>query len=214
MKRLWLLWLLPLLLGAGSPPVRLNPEQGRLGETLLIRMQLPAQGWQLSGYPDLGPFRLLEKAVITADQLQLKLLPLRPGKTQIPTFSLFKGSRVWQTPVLQIEIDDPYQQQEQPSHLRPFPGQAGRDWLLALLCLLLVTPVAGGVRLLKQRRSRRSAPENPLELMAQRLAPLEHSADKQRLQSTLTAWRFGPYPPSPVEIAAWHKKLTQLEQAT
>ncbi|ORJ60472.1 hypothetical protein [Geothermobacter hydrogeniphilus] len=203
--------MLPLLLGAAVNPLRIEPDPPRLGTPLEITVQLPGTDWQLSDYPDLRPFRLLGRPVIEEDRLHITLLPLRPGPARLPEFPLYKGSRSWNSPSRTIDIDDPYRDIRQPSALRPLPtGERlpGAWWW----GLLPATAAAGLLLMRKHRTGPTEVGDNRFADMADRLETLPPGGGKTQLQKMLTAWRFGPYPPTGEELDAWRQRLTELEK--
>lgn len=216
MKRLFsalIIVLALLLLGATTLPLQLQPEQPRLGEPLVLTIQLPSGGWELSGYPDLRPFRLLGKAEVDGHQLRLKLLPLRPGPAALPALPLHKGSRSWTSPSRQIDIEDPYRAQQQPAGLRGWPEAGGRTtgWIIALL-LLAATLSSGLLLTRKAVRTEANIEPAPLETLSRRLERLRPCAGKEQLRRQLDGWRFGPYPAENRDLAAWQEQLTALER--
>ncbi|PNU21298.1 hypothetical protein C2E25_03120 [Geothermobacter hydrogeniphilus] len=202
--------LLPLLLGAAVNPLRIEPDPPRLGTPLQITVQLPGTDWQLSDYPDLRPFRLLGQPVIEEDRLRLTLLPMRPGPARLPEFPLYKGSRSWNSPTRTIDIEDPYRDIRQPSALHPLlTGErlSGAWWW----GLLPATAAAGLLLMRKHRAGPTDAGGSRFADMAVQLETLPPGEGKTQLQELLTAWRFGPYPPTGEELNAWRERLADLE---
>lgn len=211
MNRLWILLLLPLLLGAAPiDEVQLEPSAPRLGEPLLVTLQRPDGNWELSDYPDLTPFQLLEPPRHTEKSLQLRLLPLRPGAATIPPFSLYKGSQVWLSPPVTVDIVDPFTGLDTPTPRHPWPSTTTpfNRWLAALLVSLAGLLVVGW----RWTAKRREVGIDNLAAFAERLARQPDSERRGELERILSGWRFGPYRPTTGELDSWQIALTELER--
>jgi len=204
--------LCPLLVAATLPEVDISPAVQRLGEPLQLNIRLPDADWQLSGYPDLRPFRLLGAPEKDAGVLRLTLLPLRPGPAKIPVFPLHKGSRTWDSPSRTIQIEDPYQDMQTASAPRAWPEGEGPSpfwWWLAPLAIGL--PGFLGWRRARGRIVPPTAAHPLQELLAQ-LDRLPDSPAKNRLREELDGFRFGPYHPAEKDLSSWQERLHMLEE--
>ncbi len=205
--RYLLFCLVPLLLGA-LPRLVLQPADIYLGEPVELRLPLPDEGWTLAGLPDLPAFRLLQPPRTEAGQLILRLLPVRPGPTEIPPLTLIRDDRVWLSQARSVEVRDPVAADAGIVPRRDWP-ENGRGWLPPLV-------LAGGLLLaavvLRRRRHRQPETAPPYAEEKRRLAALPPSAGRQALERELLGWCYGPHPPTDDDRAAWWRRLHALEQ--
>ncbi|TYO98275.1 hypothetical protein EDC39_10770 [Geothermobacter ehrlichii] len=201
-----LLW--PLLLGAAPLPA-LQPADVRLGEPVVLQLRLPDAEWSLAGLPDLPAFRLLQPPRTDRGTLTLRLLPVRPGPTEIPPLTLVRGNRVLQSRPLPVTVTDPVAADTAvvPRQNWP-PDNAFPPWLPALAltaAVLLLFPICVRIR-------RRKLATGPYAAEKQRLAALPPSPERQQLERELLGWCYGPYTPDESERADWRRRLADLER--
>lgn len=212
-----ILWF--FLCGAAPVPV-LTPDRPCLGSPLLVAIPLPDAGTELAGLPDLGSFALLAPPRRSEGELQILLLPMRPGLRTLPSFPLHQGrSRQWATEPLELSVSECLDADAEAAPLMDLPPPKEDDIPLRPLVLLTAGALLLGLmwRLARLRRllSRRKEqdPATRLTVLQRRLDLIpDDSAERRLLAGRLERLRFGPGFPSEEEIEELAAAIETLEK--
>lgn len=220
MRRLGTSLILWIFLSGASPVPVLTPERPCLGSPFLVAIPLPDAGTELAGLPDLGSFALLGPPRRSEGELQILLLPMRPGLRTLPSFPLHQGrSRQWATEPLELTVSECLDAESVAAPLMDLPPPEEDD--IPLLPLVLLTAGAlllGLIWRLARIRSLLSGQKE--EDPATRLADLQRrldlipdaSAERRLLAGRLERLRFAPGVPSEEEIEELTAAIETLEK--
>jgi hypothetical protein len=220
MRRLGSSLILWILLSGAAPVPVLTPESPCLGSPLLVAIPLPDAETELAGLPDLGSFALLAPPRRSEGELQILLLPMRPGLRTLPSFPLHQGrSRQWATESRELSVSECLDVDAEAAPLMDLPPPEEDDIPLRPLALLTAGALLLGLvwRLARLRRllscRKEEDPATRLTDLQRRLDLIpDASAERRLLAGRLERLRFGPGFPSEEEIEEVAAAIETLEK--
>ncbi|ALC17104.1 hypothetical protein DSOUD_2342 [Desulfuromonas soudanensis] len=220
MRRLGSSLILWIFLSGAAPVPVLTPERPCLGSPLLVAIPLPDSGTELIGLPDLGSFALLAPPRRSEGELQILLLPMRPGLQTLPSFPLTRGrSRQWATEPLELAVNECLDAESVAAPLMDLPPPEEDDIPLWPLLLLTAAALLLGLlwRLARIRRllsgQKEEGPVTRLAALQRRLDLIpDDSAERRLLEERLERLRFAPGVPSEEEIEEAAAAIETLEK--